>query len=89
MTVTPGPSTDLVRAQQNLPSSPRSQFPEILTRAGKAAVVAAEEFFYGRIRNEHTRAAYLHAVKLFLAWCEDRGTELVRMTPKDMGQYLN
>jgi len=24
-------------------------------------------FFYGRIRNAHTRAAYLHAVKLFSA----------------------
>ena len=35
-------------------------------RAGKAAVFAAEEFFFGRIRNEHTRAAYLIAVRRFL-----------------------
>jgi hypothetical protein len=28
--------------------------PTILARAGTAAVFAAEEFFFGRIRNEHT-----------------------------------
>lgn len=50
---------------------------------------AAEEFFFGRIRNEHTRSAYLHAVKLFLAWCEQHGLELVRIAPKDVGQYLD
>lgn len=63
--------------------------PEILARAGNAAVFAAEEFFYGRLRNEHTRAAYLHAVKLFLAWCEGRGLELVQIAPKDVGQYFD
>ena len=37
-------------------------------RAGKAAVFAAKEFFFGRIRNEHTLAAYLIAVRRFLAY---------------------
>ena len=50
---------------------------------------AAEEFFYGRIRNEHTRAAYLIAVKRFLEWAEKRGLELVRISPKDVGNYLD
>jgi integrase/recombinase XerD len=63
--------------------------PEILTRAGEAAVFAAEEFFFGKIRNEHTRAAYLIAVRRFLACAEERRPELVRITPKDMGQYFN
>jgi len=63
--------------------------PEILLHAGKAAVFAAEEFFFGRIRNEHTRAAYLEAVKRFLRWAEDRGLELAGITPKDVGQYLD
>ena len=83
------PSNALVPAGQNLPDSFRSQLPEILTRAGKAAVFAAEEFFFGRIRNEHTRQAYLVAIKRFLAWAEARGLELVRIAPRDVGQYLD
>lgn len=83
------PETGLVPAGQNLPDSFCSQLPEILLRAGKAAVFAAEEFFYGRLRNEHTRAAYLVAIKRFLAWAEERGLELVRITPKDVGQYFD
>jgi integrase/recombinase XerD len=63
--------------------------PEILSRAGHAAVFATEEFFYGWIRNPHTRAAYLHAVKLFLAWAEIRGLELINIAPKDVGQYFD
>jgi hypothetical protein len=54
-------SQDLIPARKNLPSSLPSQLTEVLRRAGKAAIFAAEEFFYGRIRNVHTRAAYLHA----------------------------
>lgn len=92
------PSKDPIPASgQNLPSL-RSQsdslsaaggLPAILANAGQAAVFAAEEFFFGRIRNEHTRAAYLRAVKLFLAWCEEQGLELIRIAPKDVGQYLD
>ena len=63
--------------------------PEILARAGKAAVFAADEFFFGTIRNEHTRAAYLIAVRRFLTWAEKRGLELIQITPKDVGQYLD
>jgi hypothetical protein len=37
----------------------------VITRAGLAAIFAAEEFFYGSIRNEHARRAYLHAVRCF------------------------
>ena len=39
-------------------------------------------------RNPHTRAAYLHAVKLFLAWAEGR-LELINIAPKDVGQYFD
>ena len=78
-----------------VPSGPKpasflpSQLPEILLRAGKAAAFAADEFFYGRIRNEHTRAAYLVAVKRFLRWAEGRGLELSGITPRDVGNYLD
>jgi site-specific recombinase XerD len=89
MSTPSNPSNALVPAGDNLPDSFRSQLPEILVRAGKAAVFAAEEFFFGRIRNEHTRQAYLVAVKRFLAWAEARGLEMVRIAPKDVGQYLD
>jgi hypothetical protein len=61
----------------------------MVERAGSAAVFAAEEFFYGKIRNEHTCRAYLVAVRRFLAWAERRGVELIRITPRDVGQYLD
>jgi integrase/recombinase XerD len=89
MNPSPKPSVDLVPADQNLPSSLPSQLPEILLRAGPAAVFAAEEFFFGTIRNANTRAAYLRAIKRFLAWCEERKLELVRISPKDVGQYMD
>ena len=83
------PSAGLVPADQTLPSSFRSQLPEILARAGKAAVFAADEFFFGRIRNEHTRASYLNAVRQFLTWAEAHGLELFTITPKNIGQYFD
>jgi hypothetical protein len=39
------PSAGLVPADKNSPSFLRSHLPEILARAGKAAVFAADEFF--------------------------------------------
>ena len=39
--------------------------PAIVTRAGNAGQFAWDEFFSGQLRNRHTRAAYLHAVKKF------------------------
>src|SRR5882724_9517976 len=83
------PAGALVPTDPSLPSSFRSQLPQILVRGGKAAVFAAEEFFFGRIRNEHTRAAYMTAVKRFLAWAERRGLELRRIAPCDVGEYLD
>jgi hypothetical protein len=52
MSAAPAPQTELIPAGENHLSSLRSQLPEILTRARSAAVFAADEFFYGRIRNE-------------------------------------
>ena len=83
------PPGALIPAGPLLPSSFRSQLPEILVRGGHAAVFAAEEFFFARIRNEHTRAAYMGAVKRFLAWAETRHLELRRIAPSDVGGYLD
>src|SRR5215468_9928696 len=66
-----------------------NQLPKILERAGKSAVFAAEEFFFGRVRNEHTRAAYFVAVKRFLLWAEQHKLELKTLTPRDVGMYMD
>ncbi len=55
--------------------------PAIVRDAGKAAQFAYQEFFYGKLRNPHTRAAYERAVKRFLAWCQDKGLELPQISP--------
>jgi transposase len=62
--------------------------PALIERAGPAAVFAAEEFFRGKIRNPHTRAAYERAVRNFLAWCDSRGLELHTISPKHVGEYM-
>ncbi len=82
-------SAGLTLAGHSLPSSLPSQFPVIVSRAGKAAVFASEEFFFGRLRNPHTRQAYLIAVRRFLHWAEAQGLELSGITPKDVGMYLD
>jgi integrase/recombinase XerD len=63
--------------------------PNIIRRAGQAALFAAKEFFYGAIRNEHTRNAYRRAVDRFLAWCESGGLDLPRISASDVGHYFD
>src|SRR5512135_2427414 len=62
--------------------------PAIVKAAGRSAEFAWEEFFQAEIANAYTRKNYLHAVQRFLAWVEDRGRELPRITPGDVGEYL-
>ena len=63
--------------------------PAILDAGGKAARFAYQEFFYGEIRNPHTRLAYHRAVRKFLLWCQDQGMELQQISPGAVGQYLD
>ncbi len=63
--------------------------PGIFHRSGANARFAAHEFFQAAIRNEHTRRAYMHAVKLLLAWAEKSGRgQLVDIAPWDVGAYM-
>jgi integrase/recombinase XerD len=62
--------------------------PEIVKSIGHAAEFAWEEFFQGELANPHTRKNYIHAVKRFLVWCEDRDLQLIRVTPGDVGAYF-
>ena len=59
--------------------------PEIVKCVGQAAEFAWEEFFQGELANPHTRKNYIHAVKKFLAWCEVRNLQRIRVTPGDVG----
>jgi site-specific recombinase XerD len=73
----------------NLPTTLPAPLPEIIHRTGANAVFAAQEFFFGTIRNEHTQRAYLHAVKHFLKWAEKHGAgELTQIAPWHVGQYF-
>lgn len=84
-------------ANQSLPvvlgraaaGEPLDSLPTVVAAAGPAARFAFEEFFYGRIRNPHTRKAYLQAVQRFSAWCSSAGVDLIQVTPADVGRSLD
>jgi site-specific recombinase XerD len=63
--------------------------PAAIERSGAAARFAWDEFFSAQVRNPHTRAAYLRAVRRFLDWCSGCGIELARVTPGMVGRYLD
>jgi site-specific recombinase XerD len=62
--------------------------PAIVKAAGRSAEFAWEEFFQAELANAHTRKNYMHAVRRFLAWVEERNLELPRVAPGDVGEYL-
>ena len=62
--------------------------PAIVRRAGPAAAERVVEFFAARIRNANTRAAYARATARFLAWCDEQGLELGRISPVAVGIYV-
>lgn len=63
--------------------------PALVTAAGSGAIFAAQEFFWGKIRNPHTRRAYQTAIAQFLAWAEGQGSDLKRITPMLVGLYFD
>src|SRR3712207_4725857 len=65
-----------------------SAVPALVADLGPGARFAWDEFFKAQIRNPHTRVAYARAVRRFLAWCGDRGLELRRVSPGDLGDYF-
>lgn len=86
MTFSPAPA-ELISTRDS-PSLP-IPLPAILARAGAAALFATQEFFYGTLRNPNTRSAYAIALKRFFGWAETRGLELVRLSPGDIGHYMD
>lgn len=63
--------------------------PQLVATGGEAARFAYEEFFHGRVRNPYTRRNYRQAVHRFLEACRAAGLDLVQITPKHVGQYLD
>src|SRR4051812_46007601 len=78
-----------VANQLSVPGSLTHTTPAILGRAGEAAQFAAAEFFFANLRNPHTRSAYAHAIRRFLEWADERSMELGRISPADVGRYMD
>jgi integrase/recombinase XerD len=66
-------------ASQRLPAS--------VANAGKPASIAWDEYFSAHVRNSCTRAAYLHAIRRFLAWLPGE-IALHEITPGMIGRYF-
>ncbi len=81
-------STNLVPVTPGELQSTEQQ-PALIRDSGKAAHFAYQEFFYGKIRNPHTRLAYERAVRRFLSWCKKKGLELQQISPGHVGVYLD
>lgn len=79
-------STEILKI---LPAKTAWDLPECVAAAGAAAEFAWEEFFAAEVRNAHTRAAYLRAVRRFLGWAEKQEVELARITPGMVGRYFD
>jgi integrase/recombinase XerD len=63
--------------------------PHLIADAHPSASFAWDEFFGGMIRNRHTRAAYLHAVRQFLVWAERTCVSIDRITPGMVGAFFD
>jgi len=88
------PSTELMPVgdslnQVSLSNESPVELPALIVDAGSAASFVWEEFIYAKIRNPHTRAAYERAIRQFLTHCEQLGKELMQISPRDVGTYLD
>lgn len=63
--------------------------PALIADAGAPAAFAFDEFFSARLRNAHTRATYLRAVRQFLEWAAPQGVALPAITPGMVGAYFD
>lgn len=87
-------STDLVRMDSaasvvSIVGNQDADMPALIASGSSAAQFGWEEFIYGKIRNPHTRAAYGHAVRKFLAYCECHDRTLSQIAPRTVGDYLD
>lgn len=81
-------NADSTISTKNLPAI-RAEAPLLIQQAGESAKFAWEEFFYARIRSEHTRRAYHRAVTGLLKWSEIQGLALNQISPAHVGLYMD
>lgn len=83
--------SELVKVVQGelVEGSQDAALPAVVVEAGSNARFAYEEFFFGQLANEHTRAAYQRAVHRFLGHVHDLGLSLQQITPKLVRSYLD
>ena len=63
--------------------------PAIVSNAGEHAARSFRKFFATTLRNKNTRAAYLHAVSRFFAWCEHhKPGQLAGIEPQHVAAYI-
>ena len=63
--------------------------PRLIAAAGDHAARRFLEFFAATIRNKNTRIAYMHAVRQFFAWCDQRRIgELADIEPLHIAAYI-
>ena len=67
----------------------RKELPVTIQEAGHASGFAYEEFLFGQIRNPNTRRAYQAAINRFLEWLRQQDLPLVKVAPRDVGDYLD
>lgn len=67
----------------------RKDLPVAIREAGHASGFAYEEFLFGQIRNPNTRRAYQAAINRFLEWLRQQDLPLVKVAPRDVGDYLD
>lgn len=63
--------------------------PVAIQEAGAASGFAYEEFLFGQIRNPNTRRAYQAAINRFMEWLRVQDLALVKVAPRDVGDYLD
>lgn len=66
----------------------RVGLPRLVLDAGEKACRRYVEFFTANIRNKNTRAAYLHAISRFAAWCEQQRMPLGGVSPPIVAAYI-
>ena len=65
-----------------------SLLPIVVSEAGAQASKRYFEFFTVTIRNEHTRATYFRACRVFFEWCEVRHLSLETIEPVHVAAYV-
>jgi site-specific recombinase XerD len=87
----PEPKSTALTVPENRPvaATAGQVLPAIVVAAGARASRRYLEFFAVTIENSNTRAAYFHACRRFLAWCEHkRLDELVAIEPMHVAAYI-